>query len=232
MTYFGWLAIVIFVVGIVVKFVAWLKTPNPLNIPTQPAPIDTGGVVVRMLKEVFLFDSLRKADKYLWAGGLIFHVSFLIIIIRHLRYFIYPVPGLIVALEPLGILAGFTMALSLGFLFFRRIVNDRNFYISSFMDYAILMLILLIGITGITMQYVHRPMLVDIKAFTLGLVHLDPAATPGDVMFLIHFVLVMLLLIYFPFSKLLHAPGVFLSPTRALPDNPREQRHVNPWDKS
>jgi len=124
------------------------------------------------------------------------------------------------------------MALSLGFLFFRRIVNDRNFYISSFMDYAILMLILLIGITGITMQYVHRPMLVDIKAFTLGLVHLDPAATPGDVMFLIHFVLVMLLLIYFPFSKLLHAPGVFLSPTRALPDNPREQRHVNPWDKS
>ena len=232
MTYFGWISIGIFVIGIIVKFVSWLQTPNPLNIPTQPAPLDKGGVVVRILKEVFLFNSLYKADKYLWLGGWIFHVSFLIIVIRHLRYFVYPVPGIIVALEPLGVLAGFTLCLSIGFLFFRRIVSDRNFYISSFMDYAILILLLLIGITGITMRYVHRPMLVDIKAFTLGLVHLDPSSTPADLMFKIHFTLVMLLLIYFPFSKLLHAPGVFLSPTRALPDNPREVRHVNPWDKS
>ena len=33
-------------------------------------------------------------------------------------------------------------------------------------------------------------------------------------------------MIIFPFSKLLHAPGVFFSPTRNQVDNPREQRHL------
>ena len=90
--------------------------------------------------------------------------------LRHIRYFVYPVPEWVVALNDLGIIAGFTLVLSIGYLFFRRIVNDRVLYISSFMDYAILLVILLIGITGITMQFVHRPMLVDIKAFLLGLI--------------------------------------------------------------
>ena len=33
----------------------------------------------------------------------------------------------------------------------------------------------------------------------------------------------------FPFSKLLHAPGVFFSPSRNQVDNSREKRHVAKW---
>jgi hypothetical protein len=36
-------------------------------------------------------------------------------------------------------------------------------------------------------------------------------------------------MLVFPFSKLLHAPGVFFSPTRNQTDNPRSVRHVAPW---
>jgi hypothetical protein len=36
-------------------------------------------------------------------------------------------------------------------------------------------------------------------------------------------------MIVFPISKLLHAPGVFFSPTRNQVDNPREKRWVAGW---
>ena len=45
-----------------------------------------------------------------------------------------------------------------------------------------------------------------------------------------HLFLVCVLLAYFPFSKLVHMAGVFLSPTRNLANNNRMVRHVNPWD--
>jgi len=70
-----------------------------------------------------------------------------------------------------------------------------------------------------------------VKAFALGLTHFTPAA-PGNVspLFFGHLFLVSVLLAYFPFSKLLHMPGVFLSPTRNLANTNRAVRHVNPWD--
>jgi len=46
---------------------------------------------------------------------------------------------------------------------------------------------------------------------------------------LVHLALVASLMIIFPFSKLLHAPGVFFSPTRNQADNSRDKRHVTPW---
>jgi hypothetical protein len=41
--------------------------------------------------------------------------------------------------------------------------------------------------------------------------------------------MVITLMIIFPISKLMHAPGVFFSPTRNQVDNSREKRHLAPW---
>jgi len=49
-------------------------------------------------------------------------------------------------------------------------------------------------------------------------------------MFFIHFFLVCTLFAYFPFSKLMHLGGVFLSPTRNMPNDSRMIRHINPWN--
>ena len=71
----------------------------------------------------------------------------------------------------------------------------------------------------------------QVKVFIMGLVHFSPVAPDGiSPLFFMHLAFVSVLLLYFPFSKLMHMPGVFFSPTRNLPTNTREVRHVNPWN--
>ncbi|MBT4940468.1 MAG: nitrate reductase, partial [Rhodospirillaceae bacterium] len=89
-------------------------------------------------------------------------------------------------------------------------------------------LLILLGIagSGLGMKYVAKTDIVAVKAFILGLLYFDWQPLPVDPAVLIHLGLVALLMIVFPFSKLLHAPGVFFSPTRNQVDNPREIRYI------
>jgi nitrate reductase gamma subunit len=229
---FAYLAALIFILGFLSKVVLYFKTPSPLKIPTTPAPVSSFGVVLRMIPEVFFFRSLLKggtAEKILWLGGWTFHVCFLFIVLRHLRFFTYPVPGWVMSFQEIGIWAGLLFPLALLLLIARRFLNDRLMVISLFQDYFILILIIGIGLTGLLLKYFIRTNLVDVKAFILGLFTLSPVALPNSTLFLIHFCLVLLLLIYFPFSKLMHAWGVLMSPTSVQTDTPREFRHVAPW---
>jgi nitrate reductase gamma subunit len=84
--------------------------------------------------------------------------------------------------------------------------------------------------TGLLVHYVVRVYMVDIKAFALGLVTFHPVAPPMHPIFIFHFLLVCLLMIYFPYSKLMHAGGLLFSPTRNQPFDVTQRRHVNPWD--
>jgi nitrate reductase gamma subunit len=222
----------IFIFGFLSKVVVYFKTPSPFKIPTTPAPKNSFGVVLRMIPEVLFFRSLLKggtAEKILWLGGWTFHVCFLLIVLRHLRFFTYPVPGWVMSFQQIGIWAGLIFPLALLLLIVRRFLNDRLIIISLFQDYFILILIAGIGLTGLLLKYFMRTNLVDIKAFILGLLTFSPAALPDSVLFLFHFSLVLLLLVYFPFSKLMHAWGVLMSPTRLQTDTPREERLVAPW---
>jgi nitrate reductase gamma subunit len=92
-----------------------------------------------------------------------------------------------------------------------------------------LILLIAIGLSGLMMTYVSHTDIVAVKAFFLGLMRFDIQPLPADVPLLIHLGLVALLMLVFPFSKLLHAPGVFFSPTRNQVDNPREKRHIADW---
>jgi nitrate reductase gamma subunit len=79
------------------------------------------------------------------------------------------------------------------------------------------------------MKFVFHTDVVAIKTFFLGLYTFDVKPLPADPLLLLHLLLVSLLMIIFPYSKLLHAPGLFFSPTRNQADNPRERRHIAPW---
>jgi nitrate reductase gamma subunit len=70
---------------------------------------------------------------------------------------------------------------------------------------------------------------VALKQFMLGLMRLDWQPLPADPILMAHLGMVIALMIVFPFSKLLHAPGLFFSPTRNQVDNAREKRHLAPW---
>lgn len=224
-----WAATLVLVLGVANKVMLYWKTPAPLKIPTTPAPVTQGGVVIRMLQEVLFFKSLFRSDKLLWALGFLFHYAMLLIVIRHFRYVLDPVWGIVQIMQPFGKYAGFLFILGLLGLMARRIFIDRVRYITAPSDIAMLLLLILIGVSGLMMQYVNPTDIVMVKSFFRGLILFNWQPLPADVTLLVHLGLVAILMLIFPISKLLHAPGIFFSPTRNQIDNPREKRHLSPW---
>ena len=222
-------ATAILIAGLVNKIVQFAKTPAPLKIPTTPAPTTQTGVVLRMFREVAFFESLFKGTKWTWLFGYVFHMALFLVLFRHLRYFINPVPAPVELVQPFGMYGGFAMVAGLFGLWARRFLVDRVRYISAASDHLMLMLLIGIGISGLSMTFVSHTDVVAVKSFFIGLMTFNLSELPADFNLLIHLVLVAALMIIFPFSKLLHVPGVFFSPTRNQVDNPREKRHLSDW---
>lgn len=214
------------VAGVARKVVEYARTPAPLKIPTTPAPATSAGVAGRMAREVVLFESLYRANKWIWLFGWVFHVALLVVLVRHLRYFTDPVWSAVAIAQPFGIYAGFAMLAGLAGLWARRFLVERIRYISTLSDHLMLALLVAIGASGLAMKYVAHTDVVAVKAFMLGLMAFDWQPLPADPPLLIHLALVALLMAVFPLSKLLHAPGVFFSPTRNQADDSRERRHA------
>jgi nitrate reductase gamma subunit len=217
------------VVGVAVKVLGYLRTPAPLKIPTTPAPTTGSGVALRMAREVVLFESLFKSNKWTWILGWSFHAALALVLLRHVRYFQQPVRDVIAFVQPFGTYAGFAMVAALAGLWARRFLVDRVRWISTPSDHLHLALLLAIGASGLGMRFVAHTDIVALKAFMLGLMRFDWQPLPADPALLIHLTLVALLMIVFPISKLMHAPGLFFSPTRNQADTAREARHIAAW---
>jgi nitrate reductase gamma subunit len=264
-------AIAVFLAGMAWRVMRWASSPVPFRIPTTAGqqrslewikssrldnPFTTAGVIGRMLLEVLLFRSLFRnskvelkpgpklvygEEKYLWLAALVFHWSFLFILLRHLRFFMTPVPRLVTWLQkadgffqvgtPELCASDVAILAALAYLLWRRVGQPQIRYISLFTDYFALFL--LIGLTGsgVLMRYLTRTDIVAIKQLALGLVTFAPVVPAGvGTLFFVHLFLLSALLAYFPFSKLVHMGGVFLSPTRNLANNNRARRHINVWN--
>jgi nitrate reductase gamma subunit len=224
-----YLATLLLVVGLLYRINTYARTPAPLKIPTTPAPTTTGGVVLRMTREVVFFESLFKSNLWIWGLGMMFHASLALVVMRHLRYFTEPVWGWVALIQPFGMYAGITMLLGLGGLWGRRIFVERIRYISTPSDHLMLLLLMGIAASGLMMKFVVHTDVIAVKGYFLGLMHFNIQALPADLLLILHLSLVVSLMVVFPFSKLLHAPGVFFSPTRNQTDNPREKRHLSTW---
>lgn len=225
----AYVAGVIFILGLLARLWAYLRTPMPWPDVTTPAPETEGGSVARVLGDVLIFPNLFKADKALWVGAWVFHVTLGLILFRHLRYFTYPVPEAVLGLQSVALVVAYIFGAAVLYLFVRRLALPRTLYVSGLPDYLALILLGAIAATGILMKYWAHVYLVDVKAFTLGLLTLRPVPPPQHPLFLLHFLLVLGLMVYFPFSKLLHAGGIFFSPTRNQPYEIQKpgKRYVN-----
>ncbi len=244
------------------KSLPWIKSSE------VETPFTKGGVFIRMALEVLCFRSLFRNttmavkktaggsrityewEMTLWVSALAFHYSFLVVLLRHLRFLTQPVPQWIRVLEsvdsvikieyartafaiamPGVMLSGVVLLCAALFLTGRRFLGAKVRYISLASDYFPLFLIIGIAGSGILMRYFYGVDILKVKEFTMGLVSLKPVLPFGiGAIFFIHILLVSVLLLYFPFSKLMHMGGIFLSPTRNLTADSRRQRHVNPWN--
>lgn len=229
---FFYAAVDIFLVGMMLKIWKYASTPAPLKIPQTPAPKSAAGVGARMFKEVVFFRSLFRSNKSIWLGGYVFHLGLLFVFMKHLRFFLPATPSFIDTLVNYDLYTGFILLAALSFLFILRLAIDRHFFISLVSDYVLLGLLIAIATTGLLSRFWDggniRPNVPEIKAFAGGLFAFNPGPVPANKLFLVHFSLVMLLLIYFPFSKLVHSVGIFFSPTRNQIDNSRLKRW-GPW---
>jgi len=223
-------ATAILIVGLGLKIMQYWQTPQPLKIPVTPAPMTGSGVVSRLFSEVVFFKSLFKSNKWIWLFGWVFHAALAVALLRHFRYFTDPVWDWVVLVQPFGVYAGFAMMLGLAGLLLRRFVVPRVRYITSPSDILFLVLLLAIGASGLSMKYVAPTDIIALKAFILWLMYFDWQPLPGDANLLIHLGLVITLMIVFPFSKLLHAPGLFFSPARNQPDDVRTKRHPGAYE--
>ena len=226
-----WFATVTLVVGLAFRIKLYWDTPAPLKIPTTPAPTTQTGVVLRMAREVVLFESLFKSNKWIWVFGWMFHVSLALVLARHIRYFQVDPWFLVNIIQPFGKYAAYTMMIGLIGLLVRRIVVDRVRYISAPSDFLMLIMIIFIGISGLMMQLLVHTDIIAVQQFFTGIMVFSFGELPISFPLVVHLSLVALLMLIFPFSKLLHAPAVFFSPTRNQIDNPREKRHIVDWAK-
>ncbi len=264
-------AIAVFLIGFVLKVLRWARSPVPFRIPTTcgqqkslpwirnqkfESPFTGWQVFWRMVMEVLFFRSLfrntrmelKQGDrlvysttKYLWFAGIAFHYSFLLILLRHFKYFIEPTPKFVIVLQnldsffqiglPLIYITDVVFIAAVGYLLLRRLVEAKIRYVSLSGDYFPLLLILGIGTTGVLMRYFFKIDLLSVKELGVGLISFNPII-PQDIssLFYVHLFLISSLFAYFPFSKLMHMAGVFLSPTRNLANNNRFRRHINPWN--
>ena len=225
--------------GLARKARQYRATPTPLKIPVTPAPKSTGGVVIRLAKEVVFFASLFRSNKWTWLFGWLFHVSLALAFIRHLRYiidpegplgFLMPVIGLWI-IQTAGKYAAFGMIIGLSGLLARRFLVARVRYISAPSDYLMLLLILAIALSGFVMSFISNVDIVAVKVFMLGILNFNLQELPEGSALVAHLLLVATLGFILPISKLLHIPGVFYAPTRNQVDNPREKRHIVDWAK-
>lgn len=263
-------ALAIFLAGFCYRVVKWASSAVPFRIPTtcgqqkslpwiKPSSLDNPssgmGAVARMALEILLFRSLFRnnratlherryvfgENKGLWLAALAFHWALLVIVLRHLRLLVDPVPAFITTISgwdgcfqvgapPLYLTD--VIALCAGcYLLVRKVRDPLVRYLSRWPDYFALLLLLAIAGSGMWMRYISRVDIVAVKRLALGLATFHPVVPAGlSVMFLIHLMLICTLAIYFPFSKLMHVGGVFLSPTRNLANNNRSKRHINPWN--
>ena len=227
-------ATILLVVGLARRMMMFWKAPAPLKIPTTPAPTTQSGVVMRMFREVVFFESLFKSTKWTWLFGWLFHIALFAVLFRHLRYFtdIEWLMELVAFVSPLVKYLAFAMLIGLLGLLGRRMFVDRVRYISSASDFLMLFLLLGIGASGALTTFAVHTDVVAVKSFFRHLMYFNFDTMPNlppDPIIVVHLLLVALLMIIFPVSKLLHVPGVFFSPTRNQVDNPREQRHVVDW---
>ena len=224
-----YLAFFVFAYGLISKILLYKNTPAPLKIPTMPAPTTQAGVVFRMSKEVVFFESLFKSSKVTWLFGWLFHFGLFLDMLRHLRYFIDPIWFWVLIIQPFGKYGSILMFIGLAGLLTRRIIVDRVRYISSPSDHLMLVLLLSITTTGMAMSFYLGADVISVKSFFIGLMTFNIQNIPSDPVLVSHLLMVASLMIIFPYSKLLHAPGLFFSPSRNQVDNAREKRHVAKW---
>lgn len=176
---------------------------------SRPPGIDaTARIFADALIDIVFLRRLLMVNPALWIGEWVFHGSLFLVVLRHLRYFMNPVPAWVVWAQTPGWIAGFLLPGALLYILGIRLLTKQEKF-SSTANLLLLLDVLAIGSTGLLMSTRYRVDLAAAKLFALGIVTFSPAPPPPQPLFLVHLGLVLALLLYVP-SHVFTAPLVMV----------------------
>ncbi len=202
---------VIFMSRFIMHILSWIKAGSEPSLG-PPTKLFTAATIIETLLDLVFFRRLYRTNKLLWAASFTFHISLFFVIIRHLRFFMYPVPRIIISLQQTGIYAGYILTVFILLLFIIRTINNHDRYVSIY-NYYLITILFFTGLTGIMLKLFYRTSLVDVKAFILGILTFQPETMPDSLLFKVHFTLVLILIPSIPFH-LLTAPVITMDARR------------------
>lgn len=171
-----------------------------------------------IMKETLLVPSLFLGDRFLWALSWVFHLMLVLIFLGHVRV-VADVPQLweVLHLDPytmsgvVGGAAGATIVVMIVLLIARRVAAERVQEVSAPADYFALFLLMAIVLTGNAMRFLGPVDLAETHRYFASFATLQLPVVPANNWFLAHLFLGQMLLLYMPFSKIMHFGGVFFT---------------------
>lgn len=242
-----YLAVTVFLAGMAWRTWSWLRRPVPFALTLDPAQSRPAGQVAALAMELLLFRSLYHGDRGLWLWAWLMHFSLALIVIGHVVGLSWlgqqfrclgasPETSTFIS-HVIGTTMGLVFAVSLVVLFYRRTAVPEVKRLSDPADYFALALLLAVAVTGLHMRLASLGVdPAEVRSYLAGLLTFRPVPLPRAPIFVAHFTLVSVLLLYFPFSKLAHLTGAFASralvlqspPVYPTPAGAAQQRRLPP----
>lgn len=210
----------VFAAGMSYRFWIWIKSPQPAKMTLFP----TGGSTFReVLAEALLFPSLFRGDRVLWFFAWFFHATLALVFLGHIRVFTGAIDRMLeaVGMTPggLDLMSGLVggaagiLLLAIGLLLLlRRITVPRVREITGIPDVLATLLVVVIIITGDLLRFSAPFDLEQTRVWAASLLAFSPVI-PKNEMFLLHLALSQVLIMFIPFSKILHFGGIFFTQT-------------------
>ncbi len=220
------ITLAVLIIGLVYRLGRWQKAAVG-NIALFPSAADGSQLFKKVMGEVVWFSSFRKENKSLWLTTWPFHTAIVLIVLGHSRLITdWPLRVLLGLSEETvhsisawgGGIAGVLALVCCLLLLFRRFTLTRVREMSSGEDYGVLLLLLFILVTGNMMRFFAHYDITQVQLYFGTLFSTSETMVPQDHLFLMHYFAVQLLLIYLPFGKFLHIPGIFFSRTLLAKD--------------
>ncbi len=212
---FGYLAILIFILGIAYRIWSWKRLPTGFSWGIFPQP--TKWPVVSVIWRAFAWPNLLRANAILWIGAILFHIGILMLFVGHLGNFIDMLgftENLGIshdATYQIGVYAGIIAAAAIIFFSIRRMLVAKGKEVSSFSDHFILWFLLVVVVIGIYAREFDEVSSDTVRGFALSVVRFNPVLPPENVWFLVHTLLAELFIIYAVAAKPMHLVGQFFT---------------------
>lgn len=223
--YFPYITILMLIILSIYKIASWLTIPMEIRWPLNPTPSTNRGMVGSILRELFTFESHFRANDVYWFIILLFHFSFIFISLHIITF----ISGSTIIVDPLYMslgaefhwfirwlyfwytFSGFIAATSLLYILFRRLLIREIRSITLLRDYFELLILISIIILG---TYIHMFNIVpaeELLKYFSSLISLNPIRPSLNPIFILHYTLAQIYIIFFPFSKCFHLIGFFIN---------------------